>query len=40
MKNCFFIKGGKKLYGEVVNQTSKNATLPILSGGILIMGKV
>lgn len=40
MKNCFFIKGGKKLYGEVVNQTSKNATLPILSACILIKGKV
>lgn len=37
-KNCFIINGGKRLYGEIVNQTSKNATLPILSATLLANG--
>ncbi len=36
----FFIKGGNKLYGKAVVQTSKNATLPILSACILTKNKV
>lgn len=40
MKNCFFIKGGNKLYGKVNNQTSKNATLPILTASLLINGNI
>ena len=39
MKNdSFKIVGGKKLYGEVINQTSKNATLPIMSACLLSAG--
>ena len=37
--NCFIIKGGKKLYGKIKNQTSKNATLPIMSACLLADGK-
>ena len=37
--NCFVIKGGYKLYGEIKNQTSKNATLPIMSACLLASGK-
>lgn len=37
--NCFIIKGGNKLYGEIKNQTSKNATLPIMSACLLASGK-
>lgn len=36
--NKFKIRGGKKLYGRVVNQTSKNATLPILSASLMCNG--
>lgn len=32
------IVGGKKLFGEIVNQTSKNATLPIMSACLLLEG--
>jgi len=40
MKNdCFIIKGGNKLNGEIKNQTSKNATLPIMSACLLAKGK-
>lgn len=37
MKNNgkFEIVGGNKLYGEIINQTSKNATLPIMSASLL-----
>lgn len=36
MKNdSFIIQGGNKLFGDIVNQTSKNATLPIMSACIL-----
>ncbi len=34
------IIGGQKLFGTVINQTSKNATLPILSASILARGTV
>ncbi len=37
---CFEIIGGNKLYGEIINQTSKNATLPILSASLLCDGIV
>ena len=37
--NCFIIKGGNKLFGEIKNQTSKNATLPIMSATLLSKGK-
>ncbi len=41
MKNdCFEIIGGNKLVGEIRNQTSKNATLPIMSASILANGEV
>ena len=40
MKDCFEIIGGNKLYGEIVNQTSKNATLPIMAATILVGGGV
>ena len=40
MNSYFEINGGKKLYGEVINQTSKNATLPILSASLLIKGDI
>ena len=33
--DCFEIVGGNKLFGEIKNQTSKNATLPILSASLL-----
>ena len=35
MKNSFEIVGGKKLFGKLRIQTSKNATLPILSASLL-----
>ena len=38
--NCFEIKGGNGLFGEVVNQTSKNATLPIMTASLLCDEKV
>ncbi|MBO5954667.1 MAG: UDP-N-acetylglucosamine 1-carboxyvinyltransferase [Clostridia bacterium] len=38
--NCFEIVGGNKLFGEIKNQTSKNATLPILSASLLCDGEV
>ena len=37
---CFEIIGGNKLFGEIRNQTSKNATLPILSASLLCDGVV
>lgn len=40
MENSFLINGGKKLYGEVFVQTSKNGTLPILSACMLSDGEV
>ena len=40
MKNqCFVIQGGNTLNGEIVNQTSKNATLPIMSACLMASGK-
>lgn len=39
-KEKFEICSGNKLYGEFVNQTSKNATLPIMSASILSDGDV
>lgn len=39
-KQKFEIVSGKELYGEFKNQTSKNATLPILSASILCDGEV
>jgi len=33
--DCFEIVGGNKLFGKIKNQTSKNATLPILSASLL-----
>ena len=38
--DCFEIVGGNKLFGEIKNQTSKNATLPILSASLLCNEKV
>ena len=38
--NSFEIVGGNKLSGEIKNQTSKNATLPIMSASILCDGIV
>ena len=38
--NCFEIVGGNKLFGEIKNQTSKNATLPIMSASLLCDGVV
>ena len=38
--NSFEIVGGNKLYGEVKNQTSKNAVLPIMSASLLCDEKV
>lgn len=35
MKERFKIIGGNKLFGEIENQTSKNATLPIMSASLL-----
>ena len=43
MKNkleSFEIIGGNKLFGKIKNQTSKNATLPILSASLLCDEKV
>ena len=40
MNNCFEIIGGNKLFGEIKNQTSKNATLPILSASLMCDGVV
>ena len=41
MKNEYFeIVGGTKLFGEITNQTSKNATLPIMSASLLCDEKV
>ncbi|MBE5741254.1 MAG: UDP-N-acetylglucosamine 1-carboxyvinyltransferase [Clostridiales bacterium] len=37
-KEKFVIKSGHKLYGEIRNQTSKNATLPIMSACVLAEG--
>lgn len=36
----YIIKGGKKLFGEVYVQTSKNASLPIISASLLTTDKV
>ena len=36
METYFEIEGGNKLYGEITNQTSKNATLPIMSACLLL----
>ena len=33
------IEGGKKLFGEIINRTSKNATLPIMSACLLVNGE-
>ena len=38
--DCFEIVGGKSLFGEIENQISKNATLPILSACLLVESKV
>lgn len=38
--NSFEIIGGNKLFGEIKNQTSKNATLPIMSASLLCDGVV
>ena len=38
--DSFEIVGGNKLFGEIHNQTSKNATLPILSASLLSDGVV
>ncbi len=38
--NSFEIIGGNKLFGEIQNQTSKNATLPIMSASLLCDGVV
>lgn len=38
--NSFKIVGGNKLFGEIKNQTSKNATLPIMSASLLCDGVV
>ena len=34
--DCFEIVGGKKLFGKITNQTSKNASLPIMSASLLV----
>ena len=34
------IRGGKRLNGEIRVQTSKNATLPIMSASLLAQGRV
>ena len=39
-KDRLIIRGGKKLKGEIKVQTSKNATLPIMSASLLAEGKV
>lgn len=39
-KNCFEIKKCNGLYGKIINQTSKNATLPIMSASLLCDDKV
>lgn len=38
-KEILEIVGGNKLFGEFVNQTSKNATLPIMSACLICAGK-
>ncbi len=38
--DSFEIIGGNKLFGEIKNQTSKNATLPIISASLLCDGVV
>lgn len=38
MDTYFEVIGGKKLHGKIVNQTSKNATLPIMSACLLLEG--
>ncbi len=38
-KNTIIINGGKRLFGKVKCQTSKNATLPIMSACVLASGK-
>ena len=38
METYFEIEGGNKLYGEILNQTSKNATLPIMSACLMLDG--
>jgi len=41
MKNeKLIVYGGKKLYGEIKNQISKNATLPIMSACLMVDGQV
>ena len=40
METYFEINGGKKLCGEIVNQTSKNATLPIMSACLMLEGDI
>lgn len=39
MNTYLKILGGKKLYGEIINQTSKNATLPMLTASLLLEGE-
>lgn len=39
METYLEINGGKKLYGEITNQTSKNATLPMLTASLLLEGE-
>ena len=39
-KNCFEIEHCKGLFGEIRNQTSKNATLPIMAASLLCDEKV
>ena len=36
----FLINGGKKLYGKISVETSKNAILPILAGTVMVKGTV
>ena len=36
----FEVVGGNKLFGKIKNQTSKNATLPIMSASLLCDGEV
>ena len=35
-----FINGGKKLYGKIKIDKSKNAILPLLAGAIMVEGEV
>ncbi len=39
-KEYFEVVGGNKLFGEIKNQTSKNASLPIMSASLLSDGEV